>query len=76
MNFKQHYYRLLVSLFFSIILLSSAIAQIDTKPLDKYFTQALADWEVPGMAVAIVKDGEVIFAKGYGVLEEGKKEKS
>jgi CubicO group peptidase (beta-lactamase class C family) len=75
MNFKQHYSRPLISLFFSIILISSATAQIDTKPLDKYFSQALSDWQVPGMAVAIVKDGEIIFAKGYGVLEEGKKKK-
>lgn len=34
--------------------------------LDVYFEQALEDWEVPGMAVAIVKDGEIIFSKGYG----------
>ena len=75
MNFKQHYSSVIISLFFSFILISSAIAQIDTKHLDKYFAQALSDWEVPGMAVAIVKDGEIIFAKGYGVLEEGKKKK-
>ncbi len=25
-----------------------------------------ADWKVPGLAIAIVKDGEVIYAKGHG----------
>lgn len=39
----------------------------ELKQLDAYFAQALNDWNVPGMAVAIVKDGETIFAKGYGV---------
>ena len=29
-------------------------------------------WKVPGLAVAVVKDGKVIFKKGYGVTELGK----
>jgi CubicO group peptidase (beta-lactamase class C family) len=29
-------------------------------------------FDVPGMAVAIVKDGKVLFTKGYGVREAGK----
>ncbi len=36
--------------------------------LDAYYQKALTDWDVPGMAIAIVKDDSVIFAKGYGVL--------
>lgn len=40
--------------------------------LDAYFTQVIKDWNVPGMAVAIVKDGKVVLAKGYGVRELGK----
>jgi CubicO group peptidase (beta-lactamase class C family) len=39
---------------------------------DSYAAQAVADWRVPGLAVAIVKDGELIFAKGYGLRELGK----
>jgi CubicO group peptidase (beta-lactamase class C family) len=34
---------------------------------DAYAAKALADWTVPGMAVAIVKDDSVVFARGYGV---------
>ncbi|RLD24427.1 MAG: serine hydrolase [Bacteroidetes bacterium] len=75
MKFLAKYNRLLFAFFVNIILLSPVFAQVDTKPLDKYFVQALTDWQVPGMAVAIVKDGEIIFAKGYGVLEEGKNNK-
>ncbi|GAB3826171.1 hypothetical protein GCM10028895_36660 [Pontibacter rugosus] len=36
--------------------------------LDAYYQKALKAWDVPGMAIAIVKDDSVIFAKGYGVL--------
>jgi CubicO group peptidase (beta-lactamase class C family) len=55
---------------------STSYAQVDTKTLDGYFAKAQEDWKVPGMSVAIVKDGRVVFAKGYGVLEEGKKKKT
>ena len=52
----------------------SAQAPPDVGALDAYFTRALADWEVPGMSVAIVKDGRVVLQKGYGVRERGKPE--
>lgn len=35
--------------------------------LDAIFAKALKDFNVPGMAIAIVKDDQVIFNKGYGV---------
>jgi CubicO group peptidase (beta-lactamase class C family) len=38
----------------------------DLRALDAYVDQARADWNVPGLAVAIVKDGQVVFEKGYG----------
>lgn len=50
-------------------------AQADLKKLDAYFSKAQKDWEVPGMAVAIVKNDKVVFAKGYGVRELGKSDK-
>jgi CubicO group peptidase (beta-lactamase class C family) len=40
--------------------------------LDAYVARAVADWEVPGLALAVVKDGEVVFSRGYGVRELGK----
>jgi CubicO group peptidase (beta-lactamase class C family) len=46
-----------------------------TNRLDRYITEAMADWKVPGLAIAIVKDGKVHWLKGYGVREMGKPEK-
>ena len=43
--------------------------------IDAYAEKAQKDWNVPGLAVAIVKDDKVVFAKGYGVRELGKPEK-
>lgn len=38
---------------------------------DKYVAQAAADWRIPALAIAVVKDDSVVFAKGYGVLQTG-----
>lgn len=42
------------------------------KGLDAYIIKAMKDWELPGLAVAVVKDDKVMLAKGYGVKEIGK----
>lgn len=39
--------------------------------LDNYVQKGLADWKIPGAAICIVKDGKVVFSKGYGVKEVG-----
>jgi CubicO group peptidase (beta-lactamase class C family) len=39
--------------------------------LDDYIAQAMKTFDVPGVAVAIVKDGKVVLAKGYGVRRLG-----
>ena len=39
--------------------------------LDAFAARVLKEFEVPGLAVAIVKDGKVLLAKGYGVRKLG-----
>jgi CubicO group peptidase (beta-lactamase class C family) len=39
---------------------------------DDYVKKAMEDWKVAGLAVAVVKDDKIVFAKGYGVREIGK----
>jgi CubicO group peptidase (beta-lactamase class C family) len=34
---------------------------------DDFVLSAMKSWNVPGMAVAIVKDGQLVLAKGYGL---------
>lgn len=38
---------------------------------DSYVQSAMKAWQVPGMSLSIVKDGEIVFTKGYGVREIG-----
>lgn len=67
-----------ISLLF-LFYFSAAIvtAQENTAPsfikdsLDKYVNRALKDWQIPGAAVCVVKDGKVVVMKGYGVKETG-----
>ncbi|MGH8306701.1 MAG: serine hydrolase [Gammaproteobacteria bacterium] len=40
--------------------------------IDAYVQKIMQDWKVPGLAVAVVKDGKVVLARGYGVREVGK----
>ncbi len=47
-----------------------------TDSLDNYINQALANWNIPGAAVCIVKDGKVVMMRGYGVKEMGKADKA
>lgn len=34
--------------------------------LDIYVKREMQRWQVPGLAIAVVKDGKVVVAKGYG----------
>lgn len=42
---------------------------------DAYVTRGMQDWKIPGLAVAIVKNDSVIYARGFGVRTLGRPEK-
>lgn len=42
------------------------------KQLEIYALSVKQDWNIPGMAISIVKDGELIYAKGFGVKDISK----
>jgi CubicO group peptidase (beta-lactamase class C family) len=39
--------------------------------LDTYIQKGIELWNPPGLAVTVVKDGEIVFTKGYGVTTIG-----
>ena len=45
---------------------AEALAQFAT-----YIQETMESFNVPGMAVVVVQDGEVVFAQGFGVKEAG-----
>lgn len=46
--------------------------KVDLAAFDAYVAKGVKDWEIPGLAVAIVKNDSVVFSRGYGVRELGK----
>lgn len=42
------------------------------KAMEGFIPQAMQTWNVPGLALSIVKDNEVLLARGYGIRETGK----
>jgi len=43
--------------------------------IDAVINKAMQTWNVPGLALAIVKDDQVVLSKGYGVREMDQPEK-
>ena len=61
------FFLLLCTLFCST---SEALTQDRNDPLkgfDAYVRQAVKDWNVPGLAIAVVHQGTVVFSNAYGV---------
>lgn len=59
----------------TFLLLAGPPARAQQAPLaglDEYVTKAIKDWDVPGLALAVIKDDKIVLAKGYGVRELGK----
>src|SRR5919112_1993848 len=54
-----------------VLLASAAAAQQAPPGFDAYVKRVMETFTVPGVAVAIVKDGKVVLAKGYGVRRLG-----
>jgi CubicO group peptidase (beta-lactamase class C family) len=50
------------------------VTSLDAKAaeFDTYVAQAVKDWHASGLAIAVVKDGKIVFEKGYGVREVNK----
>ena len=65
----------------SLLICHSSFSQTDTLPtfvkdsLDIYVNRALTDWQIPGVAICVVKNGKIVFMNGYGVKETGTNDK-
>jgi len=60
-----------------LLLLSTGVtpvaAQQPPAGFDAYIQRVMQTFTVPGLSVAIVKDGKVVLAKGYGVRRMGER---
>ena len=70
---KNIFSALCVALAFSGISLNAQVKSSSpsfiTDSLNNYINQGLKDWNIPGLAISIVKDGQVVLMKGFGVKD-------
>jgi len=59
----------------SIAMWIQTSAQITSKEIDELVSKSLTSFNVPGISVAVVKDGKVIHSKGYGIANIQTKKK-
>jgi len=67
---KKTLYLIVLAVVFSVSAVSQTLEQ-RLATIDSYAQKVLKDQNGVGMAIAIVKDGRVAFAKGYGTRELG-----
>jgi CubicO group peptidase (beta-lactamase class C family) len=61
----------LLALACGLLLLGAAFAATPLADFGAFVEEARLNYGVPGVAVAVVKDGRVVFLEGYGVREAG-----
>lgn len=52
-----------------VLLLLSVPAPAHADPVDDYITEQIRQRHIPGLSLAVVKDGKVVKAKGYGFAD-------
>lgn len=61
----------LLAAFFVPLAEAAAPPPVEPADLDGYVQRVMRDWQVPGLAIVVVRDGKVVVARGYGVRELG-----
>lgn len=70
-------YKIVFSWIFILLTIGQLNAQSwssNVDSLDVYFAKSREQWKVPGLAVGIIKNDSLIFAKGYGYSNIAKKQ--
>ncbi len=48
---------------------ASCIAPTGPETIDQFYANLMQEWDVPGAAVGVVRDGKLVFANAYGVAD-------
>ena len=71
---KLHLFIALLGLVFAPASFAGHVPPPELKGIETYIESAMVDWKVPGLAIAVVKDDKLVWARGFGrrSLEEPK----
>ncbi len=64
---KNNHPRFLFTLILALVALSGSMAQ--ASELDATIEALMAKRKVPGLSLAVIKEGRIVYAKGYGVVD-------
>lgn len=65
----KNFFIILILVFFGLSTTLQAQKKINTKKLDQQLQKSFQDFELNGLSVLILKDGELIFDKNYGTRD-------
>ena len=70
---KRSIFTFVLCALFTLTLFAQTVHQEEIlKNIETYTQQVMKEWQIPGLALSIVKDNQIIFAKGFGEKELGK----
>ncbi|MCK5775727.1 MAG: beta-lactamase family protein, partial [Bacteroidales bacterium] len=72
---KSRFQVKMIFLVLAFVLNGTAYSQITSQILDSVVLESIEKFDIAGISVGIVKDGEIIFARGYGVKSISTKKK-
>ena len=52
-----------------MLLLAQEVYTVTMQGLSEFINKAMQEWNIPGLAIAIVKDSQIIFCEGFGKLD-------
>lgn len=68
---RTHVLLLWLLLFVPAALAAQTRPPSELKGLEAYIEDGMRDWGIPGLSLSVVKDGEVVWARGFGVRRLG-----
>ncbi|MBV9241048.1 MAG: serine hydrolase, partial [Acidobacteria bacterium] len=68
---KKPVIALVVGVLVFVVSTSAQGFQSTAEKLDKFIEASMKDWKIPGLSIAVVAEGKVVMAKGYGVRTLG-----
>lgn len=71
-NLKKLATCVLLAVFANVAVIATTLAAPTKESIEKTILRAMDEFDVPGMAVSVVHDGEVFYSAGHGILETGK----
>lgn len=60
---------LILSMLFSTSSVFSQSPAFINNEIDSFIQKGMRDWDIPGLAIVVVKDGNVVLRQGYGVRD-------